>query len=350
MSLHTEFSVHRDAFELHLAASVKAGHTLCLLGPNGAGKSTALRTLAGLLSVSEGRLELDGQTLDDAARKTFVPPERRPTGVVFQDYLLFGHLTVLENVAFGPRARGTNRHEARRRAQAWLEHVGMHEYAQVKPAALSGGQAQRVALARALVTEPRLLLLDEPLAALDARTKMDVRAQLSQHLDDYAGVTILVTHDPLDAMVLADSIVVLENGRVVQQGTPSEVAQRPRTNYVANLVGLNLYRGCSSGTHVQLDSGGSLSSAVPHDGAVLLAVPPAAVSLHRDKPSGSQRNVWPVTVRGLESRGEISRVQLTGAPDVLVDVTHIAVRDLDMSPGTQLWAALKATEIRTYPA
>ena len=350
MSLETAFGVRRGAFELELTMSVTAGHTLCLLGPNGAGKSTALRTLAGLLSVSDGYVELDGQTLDDAARGIFVPAERRPTGVVFQDYLLFGHLSVLENVAFGPRVRGTNRHEARRRARSWLEHVDLHEYAHVKPAALSGGQAQRVALARALVTEPRLLLLDEPLAALDARTKMDVRTQLSRHLGDYAGVTILVTHDPLDAMVLADEIVVLEDGRAVQQGTPTDVAQRPRTDYVAELMGLNLYRGHSSGTVVHLDAGGSLSSAVPHDGEVLLAVPPAAVSLHRDKPRGSQRNVWPVTVHGLENRGEIARVQLTGPPDVLVDVTHIAVRDLGMGPGTQLWAALKATEIRTYPA
>src|SRR5699024_284931 len=173
------------------------------------------------------------------------------------------------------------------------------------------------ALARALATDPRMLLLDEPLAALDASTRLEVRTQLRRHLMDYDGTTVLVTHDPLDAMVLADEILVLEGGRVVQQGSPTEIAQRPRTDYVAELVGVNLYQGRGEGATVQRDDGGTFTTATPHDGEVLLAFSPTAVSLHRSRPEGSARNVWPVQVNGLEGRGAITRVQLIGSPGVL---------------------------------
>lgn len=350
MSLNTQIVVNRGNFTLNLAMSVSSGQTVALLGPNGAGKSTALRALAGLLPIGAGRITLNEQVLDDAESNTWLPPERRPVGVVFQDYLLFPHLSALDNVAFGLRARGTDRRIAHKHAADWLERVGLSQYAGSKPQELSGGQAQRVALARALATEPHMLLLDEPLAALDARTRMHVRTQLRAHLRDYDGATVMVTHDPLDATVLADYILVLEDGRVVQEGTPTEIAQRPRTNYVAELAGVNLYEGHSNGTTVQLRDGGTLAIAAPHTGEVLLAFTPTAVSLHRTKPAGSARNVWPVRVHGLEGRGHITRVQLTGDPNVLVDVTHAAVSDLELTPGESLWAELKATEIRTYPA
>ncbi len=350
MTLHAELTVSRsDRFTLDIDFDVERGQTTGLLGPNGAGKSTALRTLAGLLALSSGRIELDGELLDDAAQ-TFVPAERRPVGVVFQNYLLFPHLSALENVAFGLRARGTGRHRARDRAQAWLDRVGLGDYGRSRPGALSGGQAQRVALARALVTEPRLLLLDEPLAALDASTRIEVRAELRRHLADYPGTTVLVTHDPLDAMVLADRLLVLEEGRVVQEGAPPEIAARPRTPYIAQLVGVNLYRGTSRGTTVALTEGGTLTTAEPWDGDVLVAFPPSAVSLHRVAPNGSARNTWPVEVTGLEGRGTTTRVQLRGTPNVQVDITPAAVTDLDLGQGSALWAELKATEIRTYPA
>jgi molybdate transport system ATP-binding protein len=350
VTLQARLAVQRgDRFTLDLELTAKRGETIGLLGPNGAGKSTALRTLAGLLAVSSGRIELDGQLLDDGAG-IFVPTERRPIGVVFQDYLLFPHLSALENVAFGLRARGMDRRHARERAAGWLRRVGLGEYGRSRPRNLSGGQAQRVALARALVTDPRLLLLDEPLAALDASTRIEVRAALRHHLADYPGTTVLVTHDPLDAMVLADRLLVLENGRVVQEGRPLEIAQYPRTDYIARLIGVNLYRGTSSGTTVELADGGVFVTAEPREGTVLLSFPPSAVSLHRTPPHGSARNVWPVTIRGLEGRGTITRVQLTGPPDVSVDITPGAAADLDLSRGTALWAELKATEIRTYPA
>ncbi|HEX6346750.1 ABC transporter ATP-binding protein [Umezawaea sp.] len=349
VTLEADVRVERSAFRLDLALTVAPGEVVALLGPNGAGKTTALRALAGLLPLDGGRIRLDDVVWDEPP-SVFLRPELRPVGVVFQDYLLFAHLSALENVAFGPRARGTDRRTARRTAAEWLDRVGLAEHAGTKPGALSGGQAQRVALARALATSPSLLLLDEPLAALDAGNRLLVRTELGHHLTDYPGRTLLVTHDPLDAMVLADRLVIVEHGRVVQSGPPTEVARQPRTEYVAQLVGLNLYRGRASGTAVDLDDGGTLTVASPASGSVHVAFPPSAVSLHPDRPSGSPRNTWEVTVVGVEQHAHTVRVRLSGSPAVLVDVTTAVVAELRLVPGTRLWAALKATEVHTYPA
>src|SRR6266700_4396860 len=226
------------AFELDMQLAVAAGELVAVLGPNGAGKTSLLRALAGLLSLSAGRVTLDGVVLEDPAEGIRVPTERSPVGLVFQDYLLFPHLSALENVAFGLRARGMAARESRARAESWLDRLGVAEYAQARPRALSGGQAQRVALARALAIDPRLLLLDEPLAALDASARGDVRRDLKRHLASFAGIRIVITHDPLEAVALADRLVILERGRVVQTGSPTDVTQRPRSRYVADLVGV----------------------------------------------------------------------------------------------------------------
>jgi molybdate transport system ATP-binding protein len=348
MTLHASIDVARGSFHLSLSLSIEPGEVVALLGPNGAGKTTALRVLAGLLPVTSGLVRLD-DTVWDEPPKVFVPAEERFAGVVFQDYLLFNHMSALENVAFGLRAQGVARPVARARALEWLERVGLSSYAHSRPRSLSGGQAQRVALARALATEPALLLLDEPLAALDASTRLAVRSSLAGHLGEYPGHTLLVTHDPLDAMVLADRIVIVEEGRVVQEGAPGEVARRPRTDYVAQLVGLNLYRGTASGTTVSVDGGGSLTVASPVSGAVYVAFPPNAVSLHPTPPTGSPRNCWPVTIVDLEQHAHTVRVRLAGSPPVLSDITPAVVAELDLRPGTELWAAVKATEAVTYP-
>jgi len=348
MTLRADLRVTRDSgFSLAFDLTVEPGEVVALLGPNGAGKTTALRALAGLLPLTEGHIRLDDDPWD-LAPSVFRPAERRPIGVVFQDYLLFGHLSALDNVAFGLRARGATRAVARAEAARWLERVGLADHAHVRPRRLSGGQAQRVALARALVTGPELLLLDEPLAALDASTRTRVRAELGRHLRDYQGRTLLVTHDPLDAMILADRLVILEDGHVVQEGTPAEIARRPRTEYVANLVGLNLYRGTARGTVVDLDGGGRLAIAAPATGAVHVAFPPAAVSLHPAEPAGSPRNTWPVTVVDIEQHAHITRIRLDGTPPVLADITTASVAELGLEPGGTLWAALKATETHTY--
>ncbi|MDI5978990.1 ABC transporter ATP-binding protein [Amycolatopsis magusensis] len=350
MTLHADFRVSRDnGFRLALRLAVAPGEVVALLGPNGAGKTTALRVLAGLLPISEGSLRLDDRIWDEPPRE-FMLAEHRPIGVVFQDYLLFNHLSALENVAFGLRARGTDRATARRLAADWLDKVGLDAHHNTRPRSLSGGQAQRVALARALVTNPELLLLDEPLAALDAGTRLHIRAELGRHLADYPGRTLLVTHDPLDAMVLADRLVIVENGDVVQEGAPAEVARRPRTDYIAQLVGLNLHRGKAEGTTVALDTGGELIVAEPATGVVHVAFSPSAVSLHPDRPTGSPRNTWPVTVLGLEQHAHTIRVHLDGDPAVHADITPAVVAELRIVPGARLWAALKATEIQTYYA
>ncbi len=347
MTLTAAVHVTRGSFSLDLDLTIAPGEVVALLGPNGAGKTTALRALAGLLPLTDGRIAVGPATWDGPGE--FVPAEERPIGVVFQDYLLFAHMSALENVAFGLRARGTGKAEARAVAMSWLDRVGLAGYAQAKPRSLSGGQAQRVALARALATGPALLLLDEPLAALDASTRLQVRAELGRHLADFAGHTLIVTHDPLDAMVLADRLVILEGGRAVQEGPPAEVARRPRTGYVANLVGLNLYRGTADGTAVALAEGGTLTVAAPAGGAVHVAFPPTAVSLHRDRPTGSPRNTWPVTVAAIEQHAHITRVRLDGVPPVLADITTATLADLRLRPGDALWAAVKATETHTYP-
>ena len=240
--LVVDAEVRRGGFTLAVSLTAALGEVLGLLGPNGAGKSTLLGAVAGLIPVSAGRITLAEQVLDDADTGTFVEASGRPVGFVFQNYRLFPYLTVAENVAFSPRARGQGRRAARAAASHWLDRLGLADLANRKPDQLSGGQAQRVALARALAGQPELLLLDEPLSALDAGTRLDVQAELKRHLADFTGPCLLVTHDPLEALVLADRLIVLEGGRIVQEGTPAQIARQPATEYVAKLVGLNLYR------------------------------------------------------------------------------------------------------------
>jgi len=343
-TLDARIVVRHPGFTLDIVLTVEAGEVVALLGPNGAGKTTALRALAGLTDLDDGHITLAGVRLDGE------PPERRRIGVVFQDYLLFPHLTALDNVAFGPRCRHVPRREARSLAQDWLVRVGLADHVRKKPRQLSGGQAQRVALARALAAEPKLLLLDEPLAALDARTRLDTRAQLRGHLASFPGATVLVTHDPLDALMLADRLVIVEDGRIVQTGDAATITAQPRTDYVARLVGLNLYRGRADGVTVLLPDGFTLVTAVPQDGDVFVAFPPSAVALYADRPEGSPRNTWPATVTAVSRHGDALRIELSGPVPVAADVTPAAAVQLDLAPGREVWAVVKATEASAYPA
>ena len=270
--------------------------------------------------------------------------------MVFQGQLLFPHLSALDNVAFGPRRHGLDRRRARARAAEWLARMGLAADVRRRPRQLSGGQAQRVALARALAVEPALLLLDEPLAALDARTRLDTRAQLHQHLSAHPGATLLVTHDPLDALVLADRLVIVEDGRLVQEGDAATVTARPRTDYVARLVGLNLYRGRADGHTVRIADGFAFTVAEALDGEVFVAFPPSAVALHPHRPDGSPRNTWPATISGVQRHGDSLRVELAGPVGVAADITPAAAAQLGLRTGQPVWAAVKATETRAYPA
>lgn len=337
-------------FTLDIELHAKPGEVVALLGPNGAGKSTAFRCLCGLLPLDDGSLQLDGRSLDDPAGNVFVPPDRRPVAVVFQDYLLFPNLTALENVAFGLRARGMGKAKARARASAWLDRVGLADRAQHRPRELSGGQAQRVALARALATEPRLLLLDEPLAALDAGTRGEVRRDLRRHLTTYDGVHLLVTHDPVDAHALADRVIILEAGRIVQTGPLSEITARPRSRYIAELVGVNLLTGTPADGAIVTDTGGRVVPAHPVDGATYAVIQPAAVALYHTPAQGSPRNVWPATVTDIDRQADRVRVRLDGAVPLVAEITPAALVALALQPGDQIWASVKATEITTYPA
>ena len=336
--------------DLDVALHAADGETVAVLGPNGAGKTTLLRALAGLTPLEGGRIAVDGAVLDDPARGIYVVPERRSVGVMFQEYLLFPHLSVLENVAFPLRSRGVGRAAARARAHDWLGGVGLADREKAKPADLSGGQRQRVALARALVAEPQVLLLDEPLAALDVGTRAELRRELRAHLGSFRGVRVLVTHDLLDAIALADRLVVLERGRVAQEGTVAEVTERPRSRYVAELVGTKVLRGTAHDHMVTLASGATVVTADAAEGEVYVAIAPHAVGVHRRPPEGSARNVWQGTIAGADLLGARVRLHVDGDVPLIAEVTAAAVAELGLHAGVEVWLTVKATELTTYPA
>jgi molybdate transport system ATP-binding protein len=258
-------------------------------------------------------------------------------------------MTVIDNVAFGPRCDGKSRAESRAIGRTWLRRFGLEAFADAKPRTLSGGQAQLVALARALASEPKVLLLDEPLAALDAGTRIDVRRDLVRFLADFDGPTVLVTHDPVDAFVLADRVVVIEHGAVTQQGTIAEISARPASRYVADLVGTNLIRGTADGTTVTTESGVALVIAEPQHGPVLATIAPGAITLHADEPSSSARNRWQATVQHVDALGTRVRVQFDDPLPLVAEVTEAAAAELGLFRGAPVWASVKATEIVTYP-
>jgi molybdate transport system ATP-binding protein len=350
VSLDASIRLTLGPLDLDMALTIGEGEVVALLGPNGAGKTTLLRAVAGLVPFMSGRVRLDGQVLEDTATRKYVPTERRPIGFVFQDYLLFPHLNVLENVAFGLRSRGASRRAAADKAARWLDRVGLRGYAQAKPAELSGGQRQRVALARALAPDPRLLLLDEPLAALDVTTRADVRRDLKRHLESFQGIRLVVTHDPLEAVALADRLVVMEDGRHVQTGTPAEVTEHPRSQYVADLVGVNLLRGEADRGAVRLASGTVVAAAGAELGEVFAVVHPRAVSIHRARPEGSPRNVWPGRATSIELLGNRVRVRIEGDVPLVAEVTPAALRELNLAEGGEVWLSFKATDVAVYPA
>jgi molybdate transport system ATP-binding protein len=347
--LRADIQLRLGTLDLAVALQAEPGEVVAVLGPNGAGKTTLLRAIAGLIPIASGSVVLDNAVLEDTATRTYVPTERRPIGVVFQSYLLFPHLSVIDNIAFGLRARGRG-DSALAVARSWLERMDLAPYADAKPGTLSGGQQQRVALARALATDPRMLLLDEPLAALDASSRVTVRRDLKRALAQFAGVRLLVTHEPLEAIALADRLLILEGGRVLQTGTPADVTQRPRSRYVADLVGVNLLRGHASGGHIAIDGGGALTAMDEADGDVFAVVHPRNVALHRSQPEGTPRNVWSGRITALDHQGDRVRVMVAGRPDLVAEVTTAAVHELHLAEGGEVWVSLKAAEVAVYPA
>lgn len=348
--LEADLKVSLTRFSLDAELEVEAGRVLGLVGPNGSGKTTALRALSGLQPLAGGRVTLDGEVLDEPARHVRVPPERRKVGLMFQDYLLFPHMTAVDNVAFGLQAHGLRRAAARERAEATLEGLGLHGIGASRPGSLSGGQQQRVAMARTLVLEPNLILLDEPLAALDVSTKVEVRRQLRRVLRGARVASVLVTHDLADAVAMADQLVVLEGGAVVQRGTPAEVANRPRSTYVADLVGVTLLRGTASRGVVSVEGGGELCVHTELSGPVLMVVRPSAVSISRQEPAAPGPNTWHAAAAGIDLMGDRVRVRVEGSPTVMAEVEPAAVDQLRLDEGGDLWATANAAGISVYEA
>lgn len=339
---------------LDAAFTIPPGEVLAVVGPNGAGKSTVAAVIAGLLAADRAVVRVGGRILTDTARGVDVPTHQRRVGLLQQDPLLFPHLSVLGNVEFAARCGG-DRSGAMRR----LEQVGATELAGRKPRELSGGQAQRVALARALAAEPDVLVLDEPLSGLDVDAAASVRAVLSPVLTAGGRAALLITHDLLDVLALADRLVVLEDGHVAESGPVAEVLATPRSRFGARIAGLNLVRGAlrSPGVLEAPDGrrwhGVAAGPLTPGDDVVAVFAP-AAVAVYPQQPQGSPRNATRVRIAGLELHGPAVRVradpQADGNPGLAADVTAEAVADLGLKPGEEVWFTVKAQAIALHPA
>ena len=349
-ALDAHLVVRRGPFTLDVRLAIAPGETLALLGPNGAGKTTAVWALAGLLPLAAGHIRLGDRTLDDPAAGAFIPPEGRRTGVVFQDYLLFPHLSALDNVAFGPRSRGRSHREARRAALGWMSRLGLADLAGIPSRGLSGGQAQQVALARALAAEPDVLLLDEPMAALDVTTRARLRRALAVHLASYPGPRLLITHSPTGAFLLGDRILVLEEGRATQEGTPDEIRRHPRTPYAADLAGVNLLEADVHAGVAWVRGGLRLQLAgEAADGPALLTVHPRAVSLRLDPPPSGTPNTWQAAVSAVESLGERTRAQLEAPAALVAEVASGRAGVLGLRPGAVVWVEVDPADLAAQP-
>ena len=353
--LQSDLVVARAGFTVDVPLAVERGEVVALLGPNGAGKSTVLHLLAGLLAPTSGSLELAGRVLSAPGTRPVPVPERR-IGLMSQDPLLFPHLSAVDNVAFGPRARGTGKVAARTAAAQQLTRMGLDGLADRKPVQLSGGQRQRVALARALAADPDLLLLDEPLGALDVQTAPEIRQLLRTWLAAAGTTTVLVTHDVLDAAVLADRIVVLDRGAVVDEGSTTRVLSAPRSPFSAHIAGVNLLVGDVVGTGegtVTIRSGagvtvtGIAETGLAAGSAAAAVFRPSAVAVYPAEVAGSPRNHWPATVTGLEPAADGVRVRTSLG--VAADLTPAAIAELGLALGARVHLAVKATEIRIHP-
>ena len=336
---------------LDVRLDVPPGSCLALAGPSGAGKSTCLRTIAGLLTPRRGRVTCAGVVWLDTGAAIDLPPERRRCGYVFQDYALFGHLRAWQNVAYP--IRGLARDERRRRAHALLERFDAGELGQRRPTELSGGERQRVAVARALAREPDALLLDEPLAALDTRTRARAGRQLAAVVRDTGVPTIMVTHDFVEGALMGDRMAVIDRGRIVQCATPAGLAAEPATAFVADFTGAVVLTGAARRagelTVVEVDGGGVVYSSEARAGRVAATVHPTEITLEpgeEPRRSSSAQNRLPAEVVSVTPLGARARVALAAAQPLVADVTQASVAELQLAPGRRVVAAWKATATR----
>lgn len=337
--LSVVLSATAGEFKLEAGLDARDDEIVAVVGPNGAGKTTLLRAIAGLQRLETGRVTVAGEVWEDVGTGIRLGPEQRAVGLVPQNGMLFPHMSVAENVAFGTGARG--------RSDVWLERVGLADRAASMPDELSGGQQQLVSLARALARQPRVLLLDEPLASVDAAQRPAVRRILREQLRGFPAARLVVTHDAVEAAALGDRVVVLEDGGITQMGTPQQLRAAPRSQYVAALVGVNFFRGSAVHGQIDVDPSGRLVSADLIDGEVLATVHPRAVALHRHRPSGSPRNVLDCRIVGIEPTMERVRVELVGDLALVAEVTRSGAGTIEV--GDQVWASFKASEVTVYP-
>lgn len=352
--LEARIRVTREGFALEADFSAQPGVT-ALLGPNGAGKSTVVAALAGLVRLSGGSVAAYGRVWEDVSAGLRLPPRARRVAVAFQDPLLFPALTALDNVAYGQTARGVPLGQARRQAAALLERLGAGHLASRRPDGLSGGEAQRVALARALAAEATVLLLDEPLSAQDVEARAASRRALADALSAFEGVALIVTHDPIEALTMADRIVVLEAGRVVQEGDADALCRRPASAWVAALAGVNLLRGrlTATGGGSFLESGdlrlAVLAGPIAAGTEAAAVVPPRTIVLSLDPPRGSARNVIAGVVASVDAGADRVRVTLDTRPPLTAEITRESMSELGIAPGVPVYAAIKVTEIEVFP-
>ena len=342
---------------LDVAFAVEDGECLALAGPSGAGKTSVLRIAAGLLRPDDGRVECGDEVWLDTSRGVDVPAERRRCGYLFQDYALFPHLSALQNVAYP--LRDLPRTERSARAREMLERFGLGNRAEARPATLSGGERQRVALARALAREPRALLLDEPLSALDARTRARATREVARTLRDAQVPALLVTHDFGEAAQLADRVAVVDGGRAVQTASAAELAARPASAFVADFTGAVVLTGTAragaagsgGGTVVDLDGGGTVTSSDEAAGRVAVTVHPWEVALEPadGEHAGSPVNRLPATVESVTAVGSRTRVGLVAGQPLVAEITSASAERLGLAPGTRVQATWKATATRLVP-
>ena len=333
------------------------GDVLAVLGPNGAGKSTFLSLIAGLLRPDDGRIVLGDAVVTDTNAGVFVPPHARGVAMLAQQALLFPHMSVVANVAYAPRCKGRSRSDARAIAQRWLQAVDAEHLAERRPAQLSGGQAQRVAVARALAAEPQVLLLDEPMSALDVSAAPAVRGLLRSILRDERRTAVIVTHDLLDALAVANKVIIVERGRIVESGPVRDVLTSPRSEFAARIAGVNLISGIVIEPGVIRTSWGATVSGVGGaevNTAAVALFQPTAVSVHLDPPHASPRNVIPATIAEMDINGNTVRIRSADQPDgstgLAADITAAAATDLDLEPGQDVFFVVKAQEVNLHPA
>ncbi len=352
--LLAELEIHLNGFDLDLALGVGPGECLALAGPSGCGKTTTLRAIAGLMAPRRGRIVCGADLWLDTGRRVNIAPEQRRCGYVFQNYALFSHQRAWQNVAYG--LRDLRRSERRRRALELLDRFGIADRAWARPAELSGGERQRVALARALGSDPVALLLDEPLSALDARTRGESGRVLAEVLASAGVPAILVTHDFQEAALFGDEVAILDAGRVIQRGAPADLAAAPASAFVADFSGAVVLRGTARSapdgvTIVELDGGGQVTSAASASGRVAASVYPWEISLDRPNAAfrSSIRNHIPATVGSTTVLGGRVRVGLRASQPLAAEITEASLRELGLRPGSSVIASWKAAATRLSP-